>query len=73
MVTLNGLGPQYKQLDTSICVRESMPNFEELVALCLTEEVKLGLNALSSDTGKDQVLFHNNGHGGEQRGRSGQA
>ncbi|KAH7431129.1 hypothetical protein KP509_08G031100 [Ceratopteris richardii] len=37
-VMLNGLGPQYKSLDTSISVRGTMPDFDDLVALCMTEE-----------------------------------
>ncbi|KAH7289707.1 hypothetical protein KP509_30G015500 [Ceratopteris richardii] len=41
-VMLNGLGPQYKSLDTSISVRGTMLDFDELVALCMIEEVKLG-------------------------------
>ena len=69
-VTLNGLGPLYKSLDTSISVRGVMPNFEELVALCITtEEVKLGLNASGSGSSSlDQLLYHNRGRGAS-RGR----
>ena len=63
-VTLNGLGPLYKSLDTSISVRGVMPDFEELVALCITEEVKLGLNASGSgSSSSDKLLYHNCGCG----------
>ena len=37
-VTLNGLGPEYKPFDTSISVRVKMPDFDELVNLCLQEK-----------------------------------
>ncbi|MCO5593000.1 hypothetical protein L7F22_047004 [Adiantum nelumboides] len=40
-VTLNGLGPEYKSLDTSISIQGHMPDFEELVNLCLQEKLKL--------------------------------
>ena len=38
-VTLNGLGPEYKAFDTSISVRQDMPDFNELLALLIHEEV----------------------------------
>ncbi|KAH7423386.1 hypothetical protein KP509_12G052900 [Ceratopteris richardii] len=50
-IRLNGLGPQYKSLDSSISMRGTMQDFDELVALCMTEEVKLGLNASRSERG----------------------
>ena len=64
LVTLNGLGPQYRSLDTSVLVRGVMPDFEKLIALCITKEVKLGLNASGSGTSSfGQVLYHNRGRG----------
>ena len=63
-VNLNGLGPQYKSLDTSVSMRGVLPNFEELVALCINKEVKLGLNTFGSGSSNfDQVLYHNHGCG----------
>ena len=68
-MTLNGLGPQYKSLDASVSMRGFMLDFEELVALCITKEVKLGLNASSNgNSSSDQVLYHNRGRG-MSRGR----
>ena len=37
-VTLNGLGKDYAQFRTSISVRENFPDFEELIALLISEE-----------------------------------
>ncbi|KAH7431132.1 hypothetical protein KP509_08G031400 [Ceratopteris richardii] len=53
----------YKSLDTSISVRGTMPDFDELVALCMTEEVKLGLNASGTGNSRDRAFFHNRGRG----------
>ena len=44
-VTLNGLGREYAQFRTSIEVRETFPDFQELVALLLSEEQKNGGSA----------------------------
>ena len=38
-VTLNGLGPEYKAFDTSISIRQDMPDFNELVALFIHEKI----------------------------------
>ncbi|KAH7403968.1 hypothetical protein KP509_15G002600 [Ceratopteris richardii] len=59
----------YKSLDTSISVRGTMPDFDELVALCMSEEVKLGLNASGSGNWRDHAFFQNRGRG-SSRGRS---
>ncbi|KAH7330986.1 hypothetical protein KP509_20G011100 [Ceratopteris richardii] len=60
-IMLNGLEPQYQSLDTSISVRGTMPDFHELVALCMTLEVKLGLNASRSGNLRDHAFFQNRG------------
>lgn len=70
-VTLNGLGKEYKSFDTSISVRAEPPGWDELVALLLHEEVKLGLNTGSSasQSGGDTVLYASQrGRGGRGRG-----
>ncbi|KAH7331441.1 hypothetical protein KP509_20G033300 [Ceratopteris richardii] len=53
----------YKSLDTSISVRGTMPDFDELVALCMTKEVKLGLNASGSGNSRDYAFFQHRGRG----------
>ncbi|KAH7387814.1 hypothetical protein KP509_16G042400 [Ceratopteris richardii] len=68
-VMLNGQRPQYKSLDTSILVRGTMPDFDELVALCMIKEVKLGFNASGSGNLKDHAFFHHRGRG-SSHGRS---
>ncbi|KAH6555493.1 hypothetical protein KP509_1Z249800 [Ceratopteris richardii] len=55
--------PQYKSLDTSILVRGSILDFDELVALCITEEVKICLNASGSGNSSDHALFQHRGRG----------
>ena len=40
-VTLNGLGREYAQFRTSIGVRETFPDFQELVALLLSEDAPI--------------------------------
>ena len=57
-VTLNGLGPDYISLDTSIFVQGHMPDLKELMSLCLQEEFKLGKTrgASTSRSTKDQVF-----------------
>ena len=47
-VTLNGLGREYAQFRTSIGVRETFPDFQELVALLLSEEQRNGGSATGS-------------------------
>lgn len=47
-VMLNGLGKDYKSLVTFVSVHGKMPDFDELVALCLQEEVKLGAPGAST-------------------------
>ena len=69
-IALNGLGKEYKAFDTSISVRVDPPDEEELVALLLHEEVKLGLNTGSSASqSRDTVLYSSQrGRGGRGRG-----
>ena len=47
-VTLNGLGKDYAQFRTSIGVRETFPDFQELIALLLSEEQRNGGSATST-------------------------
>ncbi|KAH7284468.1 hypothetical protein KP509_34G055300 [Ceratopteris richardii] len=60
---------KYKSLDTSISIRGTMPDFHELVALFMIEEVKLGLNALGSGNSRDHAFFQYRGRG-SSRGHS---
>jgi len=40
-VTLNGLGKYYSQFRTSIVVRETFPNFQDLITLFISEEMRV--------------------------------
>jgi len=41
VVTLNGLGKDYNQFCTSIAVRETFPNFQDLITLLISEEMRV--------------------------------
>jgi hypothetical protein len=41
VVTLNGLGKNYSQFRTSITVRETFPDFQDLITLLISEEMKV--------------------------------
>jgi hypothetical protein len=40
-VTLNGLGKYYSQFHTLIVVRETFPNFQNLITLLISEEMRI--------------------------------
>jgi hypothetical protein len=40
-MTLNGLGKNYNQFHTSIAVRKTFPNFQNLITLLISEEMKI--------------------------------
>jgi len=40
-VTLNGLGKDYSQFRTSIIVRKTFPNFQDLITLFISEMMKV--------------------------------
>ncbi len=40
-VTLNGLGKDYSQFRTSIAVQETFPNFQDLITLLISEEMRI--------------------------------
>ena len=65
-VTLNGLGREYAQFRTSIGVRETFPDFQELVALLLSEEQRNGGSATGSS---QESAFYSNQNRGRGRGR----
>ena len=71
-VTLNGLGKDYAQFRTSISVREKFPDFEELIALLISEEQRNGGASSSGGTSKETV-FYSNARRGRGRGRGGRS
>jgi len=40
-VTLNGLGKDYSQFRTSIAVQKTFPNFQDLITLLISEEMRV--------------------------------
>jgi len=41
VVTLNGLGKNYSKFRTSIIVRKTFPNFQNLITLFISEEMRI--------------------------------
>jgi hypothetical protein len=68
-VTLNGLGKYYSQFHTSIAVREIFPNFQDLITLLISEEMRIV--GTSSNGGSQESAFYSNTNRGRGRGRGG--
>jgi hypothetical protein len=66
VVTLNGLRKYYSQFRTSIVVRETFPNFQDLITLLISEEMKLV--GTSSNGGSQESAFYSNSNRGRGRG-----
>ena len=69
-VTLNGLRKDYAQFRTSISVREKFPDFEELIALLISEEQRNGGTSSLGGTSKasnSRGRWSQRGCGGWQR------
>ncbi|MCO5569448.1 hypothetical protein L7F22_023160 [Adiantum nelumboides] len=63
---------KWKPFTTSVYVRDTLPNFEQLTTLMLTEELNHGVNR--ANRGQDQVFFARRGRGhGNRGGGRGQA
>jgi hypothetical protein len=65
-VTLNGLGKYYSQFCTSIVVRETFPNFQDLITLLISEEMRIV--GTSSNGGSQENAFYSNSNKGRDRG-----
>jgi len=65
-VTLNGLGKDYSQFRTSIAVREIFPNFQDLITLLISEEMRIV--GTSSNGGSQESDFYSNTNRGRGRG-----
>ncbi len=65
-VTLNGLGKDYSQFRTSIAVRETFPNFQDLITLLISEEMII--ISTSSNGGSQESAFYSNTNRGRSRG-----
>ncbi len=65
-VTLNGLGKDYSQFRTSIAVRKTFPNFQDLITLLISEEMRIV--GTSSNGGSQENAFYSNTNRGKSRG-----
>jgi hypothetical protein len=66
VVTSNGLGKDYSQFHTSIAVRETFPDFQDLITLFISEEMRI-VNT-SSNGGSQENVFYSNTNRGRGRG-----
>jgi hypothetical protein len=65
-VTLNGRGKDYSQFRTLIAIRETFPNFQDLITLLITEEMRVV--STSSNGGLKKKVFYSNTNRGKGRG-----
>ncbi len=65
-VTLNGLGKDYSQFRTSIAIRETFPNFQDLIILLISEEMRVV--GTSSNGGSQENVFYSNTNRGTSKG-----
>jgi hypothetical protein len=68
-ITLNGLGKYYSQFCTSIVVRKTFPDFQNLITLFISEEMRI--DGTSSNGGSQESVFYSNTNRGRGRGRGG--
>jgi hypothetical protein len=66
IVTLNGLGKDYSQFRTSIAVRETFPDFQDLITLLISEEMRV--ISTSSNGGSQESVFYSNTNRGRSKG-----
>jgi hypothetical protein len=65
-VTLNALGKDYSQFRTSIAVQKTFPNFQDLITLLISEEMRVV--GTSSNGGSQESAFNSNSNRGRSRG-----
>jgi hypothetical protein len=65
-LTLNGLGKDYSQFRTSIAIRETFSNFQDLITLLKSEDMRVV--GISSNGGSQESAFYSNSNKGRGRG-----
>jgi hypothetical protein len=65
-VTLNGLGKDYSQFRTLIVVQETFLDFQDLITLLISEEMRVV--GTSSNGGSQESAFYSNSNRGRSRG-----
>jgi len=64
--TLNGLGKDYSQFRTSIVIQEIFFDFQDLITLLISEEMRIV--GTSSNGGSQENAFYSNTNRGRSRG-----
>ncbi len=65
-VTLNRLGKDYSQFRTSIIVRKTFPNFQDLITLLISEDMRVV--GTSSNGGSQESALYSNSNKGRGKG-----
>jgi hypothetical protein len=65
-MTLNGLGKDYSQFRTSIAVQKTFPDFQDLITLLISEEMRI--DGTSSNGGSQGNVFYSNSNSIRSRG-----
>ncbi len=65
-VTWNGFGKDYSQFCTSIVIQETFPDFQDLITLLISEEMRIV--GTSSNGGSQENAFYSNSNRGRGRG-----
>jgi hypothetical protein len=68
-VTFNGLGKDYSQFRISITVRKTFLDFQDLITLLISEDMKIV--GTSSNGGSQESVFYSNTNRSKGRGRGG--
>ncbi len=63
---MNGLGKDYSQFHTSIVIQETFPDFQDLITLLISEEMRIV--GTSSNGGSQESAFYSNTNRGKSRG-----
>jgi hypothetical protein len=65
-MTLNGLRKDYSQFHISIAIQETFPDFQDLITLLISEEMKVV--GTSSNGGSQESALYSNSNRGRGRG-----
>jgi hypothetical protein len=68
-VTLNGLGKDYSQFRTSIIVRETFLNFQDLITLLISEEMRI-VSTSSNGGSQESAIYSNFNRNGGRRAKT---
>ncbi len=69
VVTLKGLGKYYSQFRTSITIRETFFDFQDLITLLINEEMRI-VGTSSNGGSQESALYSNTNRGGGGGGKT---